>query len=534
LALAVAASASTFRSADGSQILVATTSLIVVPMAKLWTDRQSKELQDAVDRIFESAGDRLQGLHFSFTIADPSLPDCPLIGCSSGFGTLCGYDMQDIVGRNCRFLVDPVPKDQLDEDVRRWAKEFCAAVKEGRPYQIPDHERKPYMPASRPSDDGVFLLQMNARKDKTLFKNMFYLKAIGVDDRRYIVGLQTEVPTNSNHDVYHEACRVLDENMGAVERLFTREFWCSFAMRRQDDRDPDDGFTPLPLSQSEEPATLPGTQLGKFWTAEQGAKLQEAVDRVFGVEGSGALKGLQFSLTIADPMMDECPLIGCSTGFGTLCGYEMDEIVGHNCRFLVDPVPKELVNNNVRRLAKQFCMSAREGCEFIFPEEEREPWMPTTQHSDDGLFCAQRNAKKDGSLFANMFYLRRVELDDRPYILGLQTELPAAMLSFNGARGPTQEDDVARMEACHEACRMLDANMADLEKVLASMFWYTAPMRRQDPHEPDEPVPCLAEASSPQQLLKEVPDNRNIEDENLASNDGPTLGRYFCCWSPST
>ena len=30
---------------------------------------------------------------------DPRLQGCPLIGCSSGFGTLCGYTMEDIVGR---------------------------------------------------------------------------------------------------------------------------------------------------------------------------------------------------------------------------------------------------------------------------------------------------------------------------------------------------------------------------------------------------------------------------------------------------
>jgi glycosyltransferase involved in cell wall biosynthesis len=30
---------------------------------------------------------------------DPRLKGCPLIGCSSGFGSLCGYTMDDIVGR---------------------------------------------------------------------------------------------------------------------------------------------------------------------------------------------------------------------------------------------------------------------------------------------------------------------------------------------------------------------------------------------------------------------------------------------------
>ena len=64
-------------------------------------------------RAFRSE-ESLLGLTFSLTIADPRLPDCPLIGCSAGFATLCGYEMEEIVGRNCRFLLDPVPVEQIN------------------------------------------------------------------------------------------------------------------------------------------------------------------------------------------------------------------------------------------------------------------------------------------------------------------------------------------------------------------------------------------------------------------------------------
>jgi len=532
---------------------------------KTWTESDGKELQEAVDRIFDHTGDRLKGLQFSFTIADPTLPGCPLIGCSTGFGALCGYEMKDIVGRNCRVLVDPVPRDQVDDDVRRWAWEFSIAVGKGQSYQIPADERKPYMPASRPSDDGIFLMQMNARKDGTLFNNMFYLRAMELDDQQYIIGLQTEICEDSDYEVCHEACKLLDENMVEVEKLFSANFWCNFAMRRQEDRDPDDGFILAPLDQEDD---QPGTELsGNRWTAEQGAKLQEAVDRVFGAAGGDSLKGLQFSITIADPTLEECPLIGCSTGFGKLCGYAMDEIVGRNCKFLVDPVPKELVNNKVRRLAKEFCIAARDGGEFRLPDEELEPWMPKARAADDGLFCAQRNARKDRSLFANMFYLRRVELDDRPYVLGLQTELPAAALSSQEANGPTDADDVARMEACYQACRLLDSNMANLEKVLTSMFWYTGPMRRQDPREPDDSYDgptCVLDApprefsqevsASPKQAVVVVEETvaspekavvketvaspkKAVVKENVAASNSSVfkslLSKFLCCQAPT-
>lgn len=80
---------------------------------RLWTPDHAAELQAAVDQIFENNAGSLKDMRFSVTVADPSVKDAPLVGCSEGFSELCGYRMDEIVGRNCRFLVDPVPKDSL-------------------------------------------------------------------------------------------------------------------------------------------------------------------------------------------------------------------------------------------------------------------------------------------------------------------------------------------------------------------------------------------------------------------------------------
>lgn len=446
-----------------------------------WTQESARQLQETIDQIFGlksgGAGENLKSLRFSLTIADPSIPDCPLIGCSTGFSTLCGYEMHEIVGRNCRFLVDPVPKEKINVNVRKVARAFSNSVRDGVEYKLPEELREHYMPqVERPSGDGVFLMQMNARKDGSLFNNMFYLRQIELNDKRYIIGLQTEVEDKHRIDIYHEACIVLDESMGDVERIFAAKFWVTSAMRRQDVRDHHDGFS----GQRGGPAH----GLKKPWTQAQGEELQRAVDRVFGVSGDN-LKGLDFSLTLADPMLPDCPLIGCSTGFGTLCGYAMEDIVGQNCRFLVDPVPQEMVNNNVRRWSRSFCDAVRDGWDFVIPEGEKEPWMPKDRVSDDGLFCAQVNAKKDGSLFENMFYLRRVELDDRPYVIGLQTGLPTGSMMSKGA-GSSRSPEPESLQAYYKACKVLDTNMADVERVLSGMFWFTGPMRRQDDHDLDD------------------------------------------------
>eukprot|EP00438_Fugacium_kawagutii_P002141 Skav218491 [mRNA] locus=scaffold538:1322239:1324362:- [translate_table: standard] len=114
---------------------------------------------------------------FSFTIADPRISGCPLIGCSTGFGTLCGYTMDDIVGRqpltvaetdgilNCRFLVDPVPSDKIDVKMRKHAKDQRVKLQIARFCRvIPELEREDWMPIGRAGDE-LFCYQVNARKE---------------------------------------------------------------------------------------------------------------------------------------------------------------------------------------------------------------------------------------------------------------------------------------------------------------------------------------------------------------------------------
>jgi len=214
-----------------------------------WSRKDANELQDAVDSVFNVAGESLLGLKFSFTIADPFLEGCPLIGCSSGFGTLCGYAMEDIVGRNCRFLVDPVPAEQIDTAMRQDAKEFCNAVRQGTDYRISDSRREPWMPLGRAGDE-LFCYQRNARKDGSLFNNMFYLKVISLstelgEEKPYIVGLQSSLQEQDVKADLKELCKnlhKLDQNMDKVQSVLAKQFFVMTSLRRERAEPVDDGY----------------------------------------------------------------------------------------------------------------------------------------------------------------------------------------------------------------------------------------------------------------------------------------------------
>jgi len=103
----------------------------------------------------------------SFVITDPTLPDNPIVFASGGFLSLTGYKLEQVLGRNCRFLQGP------RTDARAVAK-IRDAIKSGRDVQI---------------------VLLNYKIDSTTFWNHFFIAALR-DDKGDVVnflGVQIEV-----------------------------------------------------------------------------------------------------------------------------------------------------------------------------------------------------------------------------------------------------------------------------------------------------------------------------------------------------
>ena len=62
-------------------------------------------------------------------ISDPRLPDNPIVACNSAFCELTGYSVEEVVGRNCRFLSGPGTEPWLTEEI-------CRGVREHRPVLV--------------------------------------------------------------------------------------------------------------------------------------------------------------------------------------------------------------------------------------------------------------------------------------------------------------------------------------------------------------------------------------------------------------
>lgn len=110
----------------------------------------------------------LQSAQRSFCITDPSLEDNPIVYASQSFLSQTGYALDQVVGRNCRFLQGPLT-DRATVDRLRHA-------------------------VSRGEDVSVTLL--NYRADGTTFWNQLFIASLRDINERVVnyVGVQTEVP----------------------------------------------------------------------------------------------------------------------------------------------------------------------------------------------------------------------------------------------------------------------------------------------------------------------------------------------------
>ena len=75
-------------------------------------------------------------------ISNPRLPDNPIIAVNQAFCDLTGYEPEEILGRNCRFLAGPATEPWLTERIRQGTRdrkptlvEILNYKRDGRPFR---------------------------------------------------------------------------------------------------------------------------------------------------------------------------------------------------------------------------------------------------------------------------------------------------------------------------------------------------------------------------------------------------------------
>ncbi len=117
-------------------------------------------------------------------------------------------------------------------------------------------------------------------------------------------------------------------------------------------------------------------------------------------------------VTLADPDLEDAPIIYANKAFERLTGYSQKEIVGHNCRFL---------QGEDREQPERFKISE-------------------AMNNHQGVEVTLRNYRKDGTLFYN--HLKVIPLFDKKqrviYYLGVQYDITQQVDAKNEIKSLTE------------------------------------------------------------------------------------------------
>lgn len=125
-------------------------------------------------------------------VSDPRLPENPIIACNDAFVALTGYQRDEIIGRNCRFLRG----EKTEPELTAMLRDAIAA-------------RRPAM---------VELI--NYRKDGTPFRNAVMIAPLFDEDGEltYYLGSQVEIEVlnNSRHDLARDMVESLSRRQRQI------------------------------------------------------------------------------------------------------------------------------------------------------------------------------------------------------------------------------------------------------------------------------------------------------------------------------
>jgi PAS domain S-box-containing protein len=316
----------------------------------------------------------LASLRHTFTVCDPTLPDCPIVYASDGFLKMTGYDASEVLNKNCRFLQG---EETNMDDVKR----IGDAVRAG---------------------ERITVRLLNYRKDGTKFWNLLTVAPVMLADGTVakFIGVQVDVTTRT------EGTAGLQGDIGGG----------ASASRPDDNRrlsvgDYSVDAKGLPLLVKYD-ARLKDANQNRVDDVEQAVMSAEMGDgnvstnTTFapanrlargGLDMATTLERIQQSFVIADPSLPDCPIVFASDGFLDFTGYTREEILGRNCRFLQGPRTDARAVREIRRAV------------------------------DEGNECTVRllNYTKQGKPFWNMFTLAPVrdETGKIRFFAGIQVDV---------------------------------------------------------------------------------------------------------------
>nr|AML77443.1 putative LOV domain-containing protein [Volvox globator] len=370
----------------------------------------------------------LAGLRHTFVVADATLPDCPLVYASEGFYAMTGYGPDEVLGHNCRFLqgegTDPKEVQKIRDAIKRG--EACS----------------------------VRLL--NYRKDGTPFWNLLTVTPIKTPDGKVskFVGVQVDVTSKTEG-------KALADNSG-VPLLVKYDHRLRENVAK---KIVDDVTTAVEKAEGVEPGAASAAAAAAGTGKPQGVRgaAPKSFPRV-ALDLATTVERIQQNFVISDPTLPDCPIVFASDAFLELTGYDREDVLGRNCRFLQGP-----------------------GTDLGTVDQIRDAIRTGTE-----ITVRILNYTKPGRPFWNMFTMAPMRDQDGSvrFFVGVQVDVTAQSSSPDKTpvwnKSPSEDEEKAKQGAV--AASMISTAVMGMAAPPSTNPWAAIPtdMMRRKPHKGED------------------------------------------------
>lgn len=283
--------------------------------------------------------DALDDLPDSFTITDPSISGHPIVYVSGGFLKLFGYSRDEVIGQNGRIFQGP-------ETDRISVMEIREAIREERSIQIS---------------------LLNYRKDRIPFWMLFHLSPVLGRDGRAILFLAVQVPIlNPQRRVWRNGTKKLSESVFMCCRRdvcvnSSSDLGLKFSSFPSQNM-PSSDNPPCEASDIEKRKSMAALNnilslLTNYSELNNSLATEKKCSppRMVLICSSLALSlgRIKQSFVLTDPHKPDMPIVYASDAFLRLTGYDRDETLGCNCRFLSGPDTDPLTQFQIKECIRK-------------------------------------------------------------------------------------------------------------------------------------------------------------------------------------
>ncbi|XP_073140494.1 phototropin-2-like isoform X2 [Henckelia pumila] len=416
--------------------------------------------------------DALSTLQQTFVVSDATEPGCPVVYASNGFFTMTGYNSEEVIGKNCRFLqghnTDQKEVDKIRNTITLGTS-YCGRLlnykKDGTPFwnlltiiPIKDGEGTVAKFIGMQVEVSKYTEGMN---DKELRPNGLPKSLIRYDARQMEKALgsiaevvQTLKDPRSHMMSYFsdniESEKLsLDYMLPGPAETDMKDIPCSGSLHDTGNKIQKSGLIsfkgfkgkPSNNAAMHENQSMPETEIMMAQDTERKDSWElSGRERTMrqGIDLATTLERIEKNFVITDPRIHDNPIIFASDNFLELTEYAREDILGRNCRFLQGPeTDRETVSKIRDAIDKQ---------------------METT--------VLLINYTKTGKKFWNLFHLQpmRDQKGNLQYFIGVQLDRTNLIEKPRNRLPESTEQESAKMakataENVDEAVRELpDAN----------------------------------------------------------------------------